>query len=334
MFKKIFLLSLISFSLFTETLPQITAQLDQAEKDYKIAKNMFNPWYGSPLITASGNVMPPKFVNIYSLLVVSDTYAINDSQRKRINIPDVTNISPVINIGVGIIPRLDASVTLQGIYTSQSGQDYFDIGDTTLNFGIAILREKPYVPALKMTLSQSFPTGNYEKFEATKAYVSSTGSGAYATTIGFATSKVVWWWVTHPMQFRFNCKFQLFSDVDVEGINSYGGGIGTDGTVSPGTAVYVSGSYEFSVTQHFVLALDLAYDYHDATTFTGTPGFIALGVPASVGSPSKHSFSLAPAMEYVFNPKAVLTAGVWLSAYKTANSRDFIAGFVSFSYGF
>ena len=335
MIKQIILAIILSLSLFSdETLQQIKTDLDQAEKDYNISKKMFNPWYGGPLITASGNVMPPKYVNIYSLLTVADTYSVNTAQRKRESIPNVINVSPLLDIGVGIVNRLDTHVTFLGLYTQQSGQHYFNIGDTTLNFDVGLLYEKVYTPALKLILAETFPTGNYENFETDKAYVSSTGSGSYATKFGLATSKVVWWWLTHPMQFRYTFNFQFFSDVNVKGINSYGGGLGTDGTVSPGFIFATSLGYEFSVTQKFVLALDVAYEYHDDTTFIGNPGIIALGVPAPIGSSSRSTISLAPALEYVFNPSSVVVGGVWFSVYGTSGTPNFIAGFLSYSYGF
>ncbi len=78
--KKIICLFLASvvFSVFGKDYPitEIESELSQAETDFQIAKKMFYPWYGGPLITGSGNVLSPGYVLINPQVQVTDYYAL------------------------------------------------------------------------------------------------------------------------------------------------------------------------------------------------------------------------------------------------------------------
>lgn len=336
--RKLFLLLFSGFILhgFCETPPsleEIQKQLDQAEADFQAAKEMFNPWYGGPLLTGSGNVLSPGDVNIQPYLYVIDNYAAFDSCRHSHSIPSLMAINPVFLLGVGVFDRADLTLNVQGIYQRQSGRSYGNIGDTALTLSLAILKEKPYVPAVKFWIKESFPTGKYEKFRPSRAAVESTGSGAYDTVFGLNISKIVFWSFAHPMQFRFSTSYDLFTHVHVKGFNTYGGGYGADGKVSPGGCITLCFGAEFSCTQKFVLALDIDYQYHEKDGFKGESGTLADGFPSVVGAPSRDNLSLAPALEYNFSSDLALIAGAWFSVWGR-NTLNFAGGIITVTYTF
>ncbi len=346
--KKLCLLMVVGFSyLFADTiedqkpqeekqdvsLEQINKELTQAQKDFDIAKKMFNPWYGGPLLTGSGNVMPPGYVNINPVVQITDNYAVYNSHRKSISQPDLVNVNPSIGFGFGIVKRVEFDFTLQANYNHKQGKSYFNIGDTSAKINLALLIEKPYVPALKISVNEVFPTGKYQNFSPSKSAVESMGSGSYRTEFGLGMSKVVWWWITHPMQFRLSLNYGVPTKVIVQGFNSYGGGYNTDGKVNPGNYFKGSFGYEFSFTQKFLFAIDLAYEADNETTFKGINGTYADGTAASNGSPSADVLSLAPALEYLFTTDISLVGGVWFSVCGR-NTANFLAGIINFSYGF
>ncbi|MFA6119178.1 MAG: hypothetical protein WCT85_01335 [Parachlamydiales bacterium] len=329
----IFLIFISFFAYADVPREQIETELSQAEKDFQIAKKMFNPWYGGPLLTGSGNVLPPGYVNINPVLQITDNFAAYNASRHAKSIPDFISINPSIAFGVGIVNRLDTTLSLQGYYQSQSDEKSGNIGDTSLKFGLAILKEEPYVPALKVSVKEIFPTGKYKNLKPEKANVEGTGGGSYKTELGLGMSKVVWWWITHPMQFRLSLNYGFPAKVGVKNFNSYGGGFNTRGHVSPGNYFTGSFGYEFSFTQKFAFAVDLAYEYHNKTTFSGFNGTSIDGDIASIGGPSNDFLSLAPAFEYNFTPDIALIIGAWFSVWGR-NSLDFGAGLINFSYGF
>ena len=314
------------------SLAVVQEELSQAEKDFAIAKKMFNPWYGGPLITGSGATLPQGLVNVQPYLYYTVNYAAFDENRKSISIKNITEINPKLNLAVGITDRIDIGILIDWLHLKRGLESSNHVADTTIGLDIGIIKETPFIPGLKFSISESFPTGKYEKFDPLKAAFESSGSGSYETSFALTTSKVVWWSLLHPMVFRFSVNYTIPTKVNVSGFNSYGGGFGTKGTVTPGNAFFLSFGYEFSVYQKLVLALDIAYEYDHSSSFKGTNGTI-LGFPAPVGGRSKDVLSLAPAIEYNFSENLSLISGAWFSV-RGRNTANFATGIVSLTYTF
>ena len=100
------------------------------------------------------------------------------------------------------------------------------------------------------------------------------------------------------------------SHVPVHGPSYYGGGLGTDGTVSPGLSLSAFLSAELSLTRRWALALDLVYARYGRTTFRGEDGVDANGAPASLETPTGSLFTVAPALEYSWSENEGLIAGM------------------------
>ncbi|MBI5345702.1 MAG: hypothetical protein HZB76_00950 [Chlamydiae bacterium] len=251
------------------------------------------------------------------------------------NIPDFTQFNPVFIFQAGIVKRLDGLIIVQGFYNHQNGQHDTNIGDTTLKFDIGILEEKPYHPAISLGIKEIFPTGKYENLSSHKGGVDATGAGSYQTGVNLNISKVVWWISTHPMDFRLSLNYVFPAPVSVSGFNNYGGGFGTNGKIHPGQNFTIDFGYEFSFNPHWVIALDTAYTYAFKTTFSGTSAGVldSLGTPATNGSPFNDQLSLAPAIEYNFNPNLGVIGGVWFSVWGR-NSLNFVSGVLSVTYTF
>lgn len=309
-------------------LSTIDAQLAQAQKDFDIAKQMFNPWYAGPLLTPGAHNVPPGFFNFQGYLFVQDTYAMFDKNGSSKSTPDRWTVQPVAIFQAGLTDWLDFTLTGQAFYNRQSGQSATNVGDTSLQLGIQLIKESPYRPALRLVFGESFPTGKYQALNPKKLGLDGTGSGSYKTTISFNTSKIVWWSLTHPMNFRLSFNYTIPSMVHVKRFNSYGGGFGTKGKVHPGNTIAIDGSLEYSFTQNWVFALDLAYTYGNHSTFSGRKGTTSKGATAAVGAPSNSQFSIAPAIEYNPSERLGIIAGVW-KTLAGRNSANFISGVIS-----
>ncbi len=156
----------------------------------------------------------------------------------------------------------------------------------------------------------------------------------YQTTLGFNISKVVWWWwLAHPMAFRLAQSWNIPATVHVSGYNAYGGGEGTHGKVRLGNGYSADFGYELTLTQRWVFALDVVYEYSQAVTFSGHKGVNTKGAPNVVGGPFNDQLSLAPAIEYNVNENLGFLGGVWFTVWGR-NSLDFVSGIVSFTYTF
>lgn len=339
--QSMFLFLLIAFSSLLHAHPpppkrpppvtEVEKQLAQAQADFETAKKMFNPYYAGPLLTPSAHNVPPGHFNIQPYIFVTNTYAEYNENRRSVNITDIWQVQGSFIFQMGWLSWLDFTVTMNAFYNSQGSQDSGYWGDTQLEWGIQLMKEQPYKPAVRITISEILPTGRYKRLSPNKNGIDATGAGSYATNFSLNFTKTVWWVSTHPFSFRGSFNYTVPLRTNVDGFNAYGGGFGTKGKVKPGNSIAIDTSVEYSFTQNWVLAVDLVYTYQNHSTFSGTNGRTASGAPASVGTPSNDSLSCAPAIEY--NPTEYMgfLAGFWFTI-TGRNSGDFISGIVSMTY--
>jgi len=312
---------------------EVQQELDRDEKLFEEAQEMFNPWYTGPLLTGSAHMMPPGSANIQPYIFVTDNYAIWDNERKSVSIPDKWNLNPQFLIQTGITSWLDILLAIQGNVNWQKDKCSGGFGDTSLSLGFCLLEESLYRPAMKLTVSETFPTGRYQNLDPKKIGLDGTGAGSYQTGFGFRISKLVFWSYKHPLNLRGSYTYTVPSDVHVKGFNSYGGGYGTRGKVKPGNSSQADVAFEYSFTQRWVFATDLVYVWANRTTFSGKLGTTADHTPASVGYGSSDQLSLAPAIEYNWNANLGFLMGAWFDVYGR-NTSKFVSGIVSVTYSF
>ena len=323
------LLPLFSFAQQPEpTIPpveKVERQLSTAEAEFDLARKMFNPWYAGPLLTPGAhNAAPGHFVTQGYLYFIS-TFAKFNNDRNAKSIPNIFTFKPVFVYQMGLFSWLDFTAVLQAVYNSQKGRHSFDVTDTSISFGFPLMRETPYQPAVRFVVSETFPTGRYQNLSPKKNGLDATGIGSYQTGFSLNISKVVWWILTHPMAFRGSVNYTVPSIVHVSGLNAFGGGHGTRGKVHPGDSISVDVAGEYSFTQSWVIACDLAYTYQRHSTFSGRRA------GAVVGGPSNDQLSLAPEIEY--NPSGNLSflLALWFTL-TGRNSSDFASAVLSASY--
>jgi hypothetical protein len=323
-------LILFSASLFSQeekTPQQIQAELNQAEADFQTAQKMFLPWYTGPLITGSANNVPKGKWNIEPYLYFLLNHAQYDDDRNSIDIPNVWNIRPLGLLQTGLTSWLDFTVIAYGQFNWREGKYAQGFGDFNSVFGVQLATETPSTPAMRLTIGETFPTGRYQRLDPKKGGIDAFGSGAYQTVLGFIISKVFWKNPLHPTRIRLAASYSIPNhDVEVKNFNAYGGGFGTRGNVCVGQTLNLDLGVEASLSQHWVLATDVAYTYSRESTFKGKPGVALTGGPASVGAPSSDQLSLAPAIEYNVSEQGGFIGGIWFSI-TGRNSANF-AGIV------
>lgn len=334
--RKFFWLLLLPLALWAqdEAIPdktpeQIEVELKQAEDEYNRALKMFNPWYTGPLITPSATMMPPGHANTQPYLFIIDNYASFNSHRKSVNLPShLVQLKGTANVLTGVTNNFDINIQFAAQGNWQHHHSGGGFGDTSITGGFLIYRQTPYVPAFKLTIAETLPTGRYKKLD--RFGLKGTGGGTYATQFGLAIAKLIRWTTPHPMNLRWFFGYTLSTVVNVKGFNTYGGGHGCNGRVRPGNSFSFDFGYEVSFTQKWVGALDFVYTYTESTKFHGNPGVLDNGTPATVGSGYSDQMSLAPAIEYNFNENVGLIAGAWFTVYGR-NSLNFGAAVISVS---
>lgn len=340
--KKSWLLgTLLGLSLFADDLlennpppPEVVAkQVVDAETEFEVAKKMFNPWYAGPLLTPSAHILPPGHVNIQPYLFYINNYAKFDEHGHSHKLSNTHTFNTPVPGLIGILPWMHLSFNFQGVWNQAKKQYSGFWGDSSVGLGFGLLKEEPYCPALLFAVKETFPSGRYQKLNPKKGGTDATGAGSYNTTLSLNISKVVWWISLHPMNFRASFNYSLPALVSVKGYNAYGGGTGTKGRVHPGNQFQADFGYEYSFTQNWVAALDIAYVYNRKTTFSGHSGFTTPGVPATVGGPFNDQLSLAPALEYNPNENLNYLVGAWFSVWGR-NALNFAAAVLTIEYTF
>lgn len=312
------------FSVEEKTPDEIELELNQAEIQFTRAEQMFNPWYTGPLITPSASMMPPGSANIQPYLFYTDNYAQFNSNRKSVSFEsNLQQLNPQFIIQTGITNTTDLAVGFSGVANWQNGQSGGGFNDITATIGFSILRESRYVPKIKFTIQETFPTGNYQNLNTNGLGLSATGQGAFQTQFGLSLGKLFFWTTSHPLNTRLFFGYKTPNDsVEVHNFNAYGGGYGTYGHVRIGNAFKADLGLELSLTERWVAAIDIVYTAQGKTSFYGFRGVSSEGAPASVGSGYSDNLSLAPAFEYNWNENLGIVAGGWFSVYGR-NSLNF-----------
>ncbi len=324
----IFLSSFFTFALFSQQIlsPQaIEEELISAFEKYRRAKSMFNPWYTGPLITPSPGMMPPGYANIQPYLFVGGNYGLFNEDRKRISLPhNLYFLKITTGMATGITPSVDFAITPSWTVNWSDHHDGGGFNDLSATIGFLINPETLYIPGMKFTISETFPTGKYKHLSFNGLRLNSTGGGSWQTAFGFAISKIIWWTYPHPMNVRYFISYTIETPVYVSGFNSYGGGKDTRGTVRPGNTLTSDLGIEYSLTQRWVLALDIAYVAQNNTKFHGHS-------TNPVGYGYNDNLSLAPAIEYNWSANFGVLWGVQFSVYGR-NSFNFATGQFSVAY--
>lgn len=314
-----------------KTPQEVQSELDQAWSDFNAAKELFIPWYTGPLITGSASNVPKGKINIQPYLFLNNQYAEFNNNRKSINVPDTFTVEPLFVYQYGFTDFVDSTLVLEGFFRWRDGEYAQGFGDLSYALGFQLVKQTPHVPSVRVTIGETFPTGKYQNFPPDKAAIASTGGGIFSTQFALFLNKIFWKLKKHPVSIRLAGIYSLPNHrAHVENFNSYGGGFGADARVCVGHNIQADLGIEVSLTQKWVFALDVAYDFAFQTTSSGFPGTTPAGTPASVGGPSNDQLSLAPAIEYNPNPTGGLIAGVWFSV-TGRNSANFIAGVISYT---
>jgi len=317
-----------------KTPEQIEPELDQAQRDFETAQKMFIPWYTGPLITGSANNVPKGKNNFQVYTFFDWAYARFNNSRKSKSIDTVFTFQPLGLIQRGLTDWLDITVIATGFLKWSDGEYGQSYGDMSATFGFQVIKQTPWIPSVRVTVGESFPTGKFRNLNPSRIGLDAGGAGIYATIAGLNVSKVFWQIPLHPIAWRFTGTYEFPNiKAPVRNFNAYGGGVGTNGDVRVGQTLNLDTAIEYSFTEKWVFAFDIAYTYSMDSTFRGNPGLNADGSAAAVGGPSSDNLSFAPAIEYNPDEYGGFIGGIWFSV-TGRNSSNFAAIVLSYTHLF
>lgn len=287
--------------------------LAQAEEEPSLEEH---PWLTGPLFSPSAVTIPKGHANYEPYLFVNNNIAYWNNHWKIQGAKQVDNVNLQIALQFGLNDFMDITIGPQGYYSYVGNQDSFEFGDLLVGLGFQLCREgkKWYEAAVKLAIKELFPTGKYSGLNPLKNGTDSAGGGSFQSGLAFTFAKLYHLCEEHFLATRLNFTVTIPSSVKVSGFNTYGGGYGTSGRVQPGTTLLAILGLEYTLNQHWALALDLQNLYSTKTFFSGSAGTTTDGgaIAATTGHPTANVFSVAPAIEYNYNANVGVIAGAWV----------------------
>jgi hypothetical protein len=271
-------------------------------------------WWTGPLLAPSANTLPRGHMLIEPYLYDVITQGFYNSSGTRVSAPHANGFGSLtyINHGladkftVGMIPVFGYNEVSNGLGSAGIG-----MGDLTVQaqYRLHLFKEGRWFPTTSVNVQETLPTGKYDHLGNRPS--DGFGSGAYTTTLGFYTQTFFWMPNGRILRARFNVTQAFSHSVNVEDVSVYGTTQGFRGHASPGAALFVDLAGEYSITRHWVLAMDGTYRHQYNTPVTGYNSANPTNL-LSLNSGPNQAFALAPAIEYNFNSRVGVIVGTRL----------------------
>jgi len=323
--QKYFLLLFLPFTLFARSpdIPESAAGKPDA------------PWFTGPLLASSANVVPAGHYNLEPYIYLFDRAATYDNDWHAVSQKSLWNLSFQPNFWIGLTKWADLVVSPQWSWNYREGPAEWTLNDWSAALDLQIYRDKfpseTWIPSIKFSIQETFPTGPYQNLNPKKEFTDQGGQGAWTTAFQLCIGKIFQIKGRQWVQTRLNLNYAVSTPVQVKGINAFGGGTGTKGTVHPGQKFFFDYSIEYSLNRNWVLACDWVGTFQGTSTFSGKHGISATGTPATNGRLPAIQYSIAPAIEYNWSSAFGIVAGAWITL-AGKNSSKFYSGVIAVNY--
>jgi hypothetical protein len=269
-----------------------------------------NAWWTGPLLAPNASTLPPGHVLVEPYVYDVIARGNFDSSGTRVPAPHENSYGSLTYINYGLVNKFTVGVIPTFGYNEPSnepGSAGIGVGDLTVQgqYRLHLFHEGSWIPTTSVNVQETLPTGQYDHLDRAS---DGLGSGAYTTTFGLYTQNFFWMPNGRILRARFNVTQAFSHSVNVEDASVYGTSQGFRGHAGPGAAFLIDLAGEYSVTRHWVLAMDATYHHQYNTPVTG----YNIANPTdllSFNSGSNQAFALAPAFEYNFNSKVGVIAG-------------------------
>jgi hypothetical protein len=200
---------------------------------------------------------------------------------------------------VGAIPVFGYNEPRNG--PGSTGVGTGDIG-LLAQYQLRSFRKAGHGPDISLQLQETLPTGRYDRLDDRPG--DGFGNGVRSTLLQLNTQSYFWMRNGRILRMRANIGETFSRRATIDGASVHGTPAGFHGTIDPGSATSISGAWEYSLTQHWVLALDLAYTHRRRSRIRGTAPAAETGesTERAIELASRDTYGIAPAIEYNFTP--------------------------------
>jgi len=287
------------------------------------------PWFTGPLLAPAGHTVPRGHTNfeLYGIDIL--TNGRYDQSGTVIHTPLTRSFVANPIITHGFTNWLDVQLILPYVFNSTQGERYNRLSDVSVALGFQLLEQKSRHDHFdfRLLVQETFPTGRFDNLNPAQAGTDATGLGSYQTQIGLNFQHLIQLFGSHYLRTRLILNRNFAGSVRVNGLNSFGGSVKTQGQIAPGAENTGDLAFEFTLNQHWVAVLEGTASTGQATRFNGILNVGSIGnTSVSIGNNKYHERSLAPALEYNFNSNVGLIGGVWfpVRGQNTAHFKTYI----------
>ena len=301
------------------------------EPDYGVAGA---PWFTGPLLAPSSNVIPVGHFGIEPYVFAIANTGSYGNHWQTTSSPTLWNIAQQTLFGVGITQWMSFQLTTTAYWNYCEGAAHFENGDWYAQFDMQLFRPREktsFLPTIKFTLRETIPLGRYRNLQFRNLKTDIGGAGSWISTAALVFGKLSQIRGVHFFSLRMVLSLNVPTPVNVKGLNVYGGGYGTHGTVYPGIFGVADFAFEYCLSRNWVLAMDVVGQWNAKSRFSGKAGTLPTSGAAHVGSLASVEYSLAPAIEYNWDEHIGLIAGSWFSV-AGKNTAKFTSGVIALSY--
>ena len=208
-------------------------------------------------------------------------------------------------ITVGLIPTFGYSRAGYGGNSTRVG-----LGDWSVlgQYLLTQFHTGSRIPTTSVAIQQTFPTGKYDDLGSRPG--DGLGAGAYTTQVSLYSQTYFWMPNGRILRTRLDLSESFSSRPRVNGVSVYGTPDSFHGSARPGNAFFGDLANEYSLTQRWVLALDLVYLAAGNTHVEGNVNAPVTMKGFVLNSGSSNAFAAAPALEYNFSSNVGVIGGV------------------------
>ena len=294
----------IILSLLAMTLLTVEAQ-EPTSPSGVLRQSLDDAWWTGPMLAPSANTLPRGHFLIEPYLYDVTTQGFFNSSGTRVRVPHENSFGSLTyalygvanKITVGMIPTFGYNEVSNGPSSAGIG-----VSDLTVQaqYRLHLFREGSWFPTMSIAMQETLPTGRYDQLGNRPS--DAFGAGAFTTTPAFYSQTFFWLPSGRILRMRFNVAPSFSRSANVQDVSVYGTSAGFRGQAKPGQSVFVDAAWEYSVTKHWVFALDATYRHQGNTRVTGYNfSDPSPSPPTQFNSGSTDAFGLAPAIEYNWN---------------------------------
>ncbi|MGE8281286.1 MAG: hypothetical protein ACN6O2_12710 [Stenotrophomonas sp.] len=295
--------------------------------------------FTGPLVTPSPSTLPQGQFFIQPYLVQTHTSGRYDDKGDRHALEHANDTSLLsVLLSAGLTDRLTGELIVESARSSQDGRhsNGYRMADSALRLRYLLREGDPLNSrsALAVMWGLGLPTGRYDKLGDN--LLNGQGSGVYRNNLSLLGQNYHWLLNGRPLRWRWQLRWSPAPrDVSITGRSVYATERSFRGHVSPGPALGAALGLEYSIDQHWVLALDLVAARQSGNLLDGT----VLDADGERQRVHRHdgasrSFSIAPAVEYNVSDKLGFLVGVQASLPGGRNSASYLSPQVSMTLQF